>query len=60
MSKDSFSPKKEEKEVISIRMSIELLKRVDDSALMYDMSRNEFLNQCIQYALEHLETSKHN
>lgn len=52
---EAFSPKKEEKEVISIRLPTILLKKVDESAAKADLSRNELINQCIIYALNHLE-----
>ena len=51
-----FSPKKEEKEVISIRLPIELLHKVDASAASFDISRNEFINQCILYAIANLRS----
>ncbi|MBQ8594645.1 MAG: ribbon-helix-helix protein, CopG family [Oscillospiraceae bacterium] len=50
-----FSPKKQDKEVISIRIPVELLKIVDEKSSKIDISRNEFINQCIIFALEHLE-----
>ena len=49
-----FIPYKQEKEVISIRLDSELLKTVDAAADKADISRNEFINQCISFALEHL------
>lgn len=49
-----FIPYKQEKEVISIRIDSELLKTVDAAADKADISRNEFINQCIAFALEHL------
>jgi len=52
---EQFSPKKQDKEVISIRIPVELLKTIDDSSAKADISRNEFINQCIIFALEHLE-----
>ena len=33
----------------------DLLKTVDESSAKADISRNEFINQCIVFALEHLE-----
>lgn len=50
-----FSPKKEEKEVISIRLPATLLQRVDANAVKNDLSRNELINQCIIFALDHLK-----
>ena len=49
-----FTPIRTEKEVISIRLDSELLKTVDSAAPHAQISRNEFINQCIQFALEHL------
>ena len=50
-----FLPKKPDKEVISIRIPTDLLKTVDKNAAKVDISRNEFINQCIIFALEHME-----
>ena len=51
----NFKPKKQEKDVVSIRMSIELLEQVDSIAAANDMSRNELIVQCIEYAIENIE-----
>ncbi len=50
-----FTPQKTDKEVISIRLPAELLRIVDEQSAKTDISRNEFINQCIQYALDHLK-----
>lgn len=50
-----FIPQKQDKEVISIRLPSELLQKVDESAGKVDISRNEFINQCIVFALENIE-----
>ena len=52
---ERFMPKKPDKEVISIRIPADLLENVDKSAAKSDISRNEFINQCIVFALEHLQ-----
>lgn len=49
-----FIPKKSDKEVISIRIPSDLLSIVDRSAADADISRNEFINQCIIFSLKHL------
>ena len=49
-----FIPKKQDKEVISIRISSETVRTVDAQATKFDISRNEFINQCILFALEHM------
>ena len=50
-------PKKPEKEVISMRISSELLATIDEKAAKIDISRNEFINQCIRFALENMADS---
>lgn len=48
----NFSPQKPEKEVISIRIKSETLKKIDDMATKVGISRNELINQCIEFALK--------
>ncbi|MBE6918653.1 MAG: ribbon-helix-helix protein, CopG family [Ruminococcaceae bacterium] len=50
----AFIPKQYKKEPITIRVSIEKLAEIDQRAAQYDMSRSEFINQCIDYAMEHI------
>ena len=50
-----FVPKKAEKEVISIRIDSDLLKKVDDTASKSDISRNELVVQCIEFAMNNLD-----
>ena len=50
-----FIARKPEKEVISMRISTDMLKTVDDMAAKIGISRNELINQMIQYALENME-----
>lgn len=52
---EKFSPKKSEKEVISMRISTDILAEIDRKAAEIDISRNEFINQCIAFALSHME-----
>lgn len=52
---EKFIPKRQEKEVISMRISTELLREIDRQAGMINISRNEFINQCITFALAHME-----
>ena len=51
----SFIPKKPEKEVISMRISKDILELLDQKANKADMSRNELINQCILFALNNME-----
>ena len=54
---EKFLPKKVEKEVISMRISTEILAELDTKAAAYDISRNELINQCIKFALENMNKS---
>jgi metal-responsive CopG/Arc/MetJ family transcriptional regulator len=53
-----FEPIKQEKTVISIRLDVETLKKIDALSIKSDISRNEFIIQCIDYALNNLKNSK--
>lgn len=50
-----FVAHKPEKEVISMRISTDVLKTVDDKAAKIGISRNELINQMIQYALDNMD-----
>ena len=50
-----FVARKPEKEVISMRISLDKLKRIDEMAAVIDISRNELINQMIDYAMDHME-----
>lgn len=50
-----FVPVKQEKTVISIRLDMDMLKNIDKHANKTDISRNEFIIQCIDYALNNLK-----
>lgn len=52
---EKFIPKKFEKEVISMRISTETLAEIDRKAAQTGISRNEFINQCIAFALANME-----
>lgn len=52
-----FIARKPEKEVISIRISVDLLQKVDQKVAEAEISRNEFLVQAIQFALSNMEES---
>ena len=55
---NTFKPKKAEKEVISIRIDSELLGEVDKTAAKSDISRNELIVQCVEFALSKIEKNK--
>ncbi len=52
---NKFKPVKNEKTVISIRLDVELLNEVDKLSAKTDISRNELIVQCIQYALQNMQ-----
>ena len=55
-----FVARKPEKEVISMRISTETLQIVDEKAAEIGISRNELINQMIQYALDNMENPEEN
>lgn len=52
---EKFSPKKADKEVTTIRVPRDTLELVDLKSAAYGISRNEFIVQCILYALRNME-----
>lgn len=52
-----FVARKPEKEVISMRISSDLLHTLDEKAKECDISRNELINQMILFALANMEDS---
>lgn len=54
----NFIPKKPEKEVISMRISKDVLELLDEKANKTDISRNELINQCILFALANMNEEK--
>lgn len=50
-----FVARKPEKEVISMRISVDMLKEVDNKAAAVGISRNELINQMITYALANMD-----
>ncbi len=51
---NNFKPIKQEKTVISIRLDVDMLRIIDTVSAETDISRNELIIQCIEYALKHL------
>ena len=50
-----FVAHKPEKDVISMRISTDTLQILDDKAAKIGISRNELINQMIQFALANME-----
>ncbi len=55
-----FVARKPEKEVISMRISVDVLQILDDKAASAGISRNELINQMIGFALANMEESPEN
>ena len=49
---------KKEKLVFSIRISQDLAQRIEQALVNTNISRNEFINQAIEYALDHMSDDK--
>ena len=50
-----FKPIKQEKTVISVRLNFSTLQTIDDLSIKTVISRNEFIVQCIEYALNNIK-----
>ena len=50
-----FIARKPEKEVISLRISSDILKTIDNKSTEIGISRNELINQMIQYSLDNMD-----
>lgn len=55
---EKFVARKPEKEVISMRIPVEVLHLLDEKAAEADISRNELINQMILFALAHMEKAQ--
>lgn len=56
----SFIPKQYKKDPVTIRFTAEKLEKIDSLADKFNMSRSEFINQCVDFALEHMTASSNN
>ena len=56
---EKFFPKKTDKEVTTVRIPKEILDIIDMKSAAYGISRNEFINQCVLYALKNMDEEKH-
>lgn len=54
----NFIPKQYKKEVISLRIDCEKVRRLERLAHENNISRNEFIVQCIDFALQALPEEK--
>ena len=54
---NEFIPKPEKIKPITFRISEIQIKQLDKAAAAFHLSRSQFINQCIDYAISHLEPS---
>lgn len=50
----NFIPKQYKNEQMTIRMTLDKLEKVDEIAGKYHLSRSAFINQCVDFALDHM------
>jgi len=50
---NEFNPSKNEKIVITLRIEKDLVEEIDMLSGSTDISRNEFIVQCINFAMKH-------
>ena len=50
----NFIPKPYRKDPVMVRIDIDRLKKIDELAVKYDLSRSGFINRCIEFALQHM------
>lgn len=55
MSNYNFVPKRETKNVISLRLPSELLEEIDEKATAVQLSRNQLVVQALEFALAHMK-----
>ena len=55
---NEFNPSKTEKTVITLRIEASLLQEIDELSGNADISRNEFILQCIDFAMNHHPNAK--
>ena len=47
-----------DREVVSARIPVELSKRIDDICSITGRTKNEIIQMCIEFAVEHIEVEK--
>ncbi len=50
----NFVPKQYKKDPITIRIDLNKLEKIDRCAAKYGLSRSQFINQCIDYAINNI------
>ena len=56
---EHFKPVKSDKEkvLVSVRLNVDILEKIDELSAKADISRNELIVQCIQYSLKNIKNN---
>ena len=54
----NFIPKEYKTDAVTIRIAKEKIEKIDKLAADNNLSRSKFINQCIDFALEHMLKDK--
>ena len=52
----NFIPRPYKKEPITVRIDIDKLEKIDKYLIKYKLNRSEFINRCIDFALDNIES----
>ncbi len=56
----SFIPKPYKKEPVTVRIDVDKLEKIDELLKIYNLNRSEFINRCIDYAMENMPLPEEN
>lgn len=56
----NFIPKPYKKEPVTVRIDVDKLERIDKLLKIYNLNRSEFINRCIDYAMENMPLPEDN
>ncbi len=54
---NNFIPKPYKKEPITIRIDVDRLEEIDLRCAQYGTNRSEFINRCIEFAIENMPSN---
>lgn len=54
----TFLPKPYRRQQVTIRMTSDNLQKIDEYAERLGLTRSEFIDQCVAFALAHMDESK--
>lgn len=56
----NFIPKPYKKEPVTVRIDVDKLEKIDSLLKVYNLNRSEFINRCIDYAIENMPMPNEN